>query len=589
MKKINKIQNSIQLQTTLSLLVLVKCFFIKTKKKTPKNTKTEMNSFFCYIWKNQRPKSQFTRHPMKKIFLPLILTTLCFPLLGLAQTKETQKSKEIPFQAIHISPEKVESCAFGDFDADGHQDIVSGSNWFAGPDFSKAIPFRELRPYFAFVPNSMVSPDDFTLTRDVDGDGFDDIISGGHDMGLFWYKSPGNRNVGNWERILIDADRPPKGESSTESKAHDLGLHNGIWVDIDNDGKKEELVSGGTRLKEGKEHLNLRWYKYENGAWQKYDMGVQSLVWGVGVGDLNKDGRNDVISTDAWFEAPLDPKKGKWTKHPFQMNVCVVEGDFEPRYKSENGFSYGHACNIYVYDINADGLNDFVLSSGHGYGIFWYEQKPSNKVEMEFVEHTIDKSWSLSHNLLFVDMNKDQIPDLLVGKRWGGWGAGQNDANGLYWYQLTPGAENPFSKHIISYGEKIQSFGNSYIRLKYKVNQANSGVYVRGEKGGLYGAYGMQIDFGGEKDGLPMGVTKTIFKFLKIVPQSLKSGDYGQWNTLEIQTEGRHLRTWVNGNLRVDEYVNTQMMPDMGKLAFQLHMGAQDNEVYIKDIEVYVP
>ena len=173
-------------------------------------------------------------------------------------------SGPIQFKKQHVSAEKAESCAIGDFDGDGHQDIATGSYWIRGPRFEERFHFRELRRTIPTNPSSTLSPDDFTLSHDVDGDGFDDVVSGGHDYGLFWYKSPGTTEDGLWERIVIDADRPPKGIPDIESLDHNVPYHCSVWVDIDNDGRAEEIISEGMNARE---NLNLRWVKYENGAW----------------------------------------------------------------------------------------------------------------------------------------------------------------------------------------------------------------------------------------------------------------------------------------------------------------------------------
>ena len=384
----------------------------------------------------------------------LLILLVCATAVNMACAEDTNRSDTntgtIQFKKQHVSAEKAESCAFGDFDGDGHQDIASGSYWIRGPKFEERIHFRKLRLTIPTKPRSGLSPDDFTLSRDVDGDGFDDVVSGGHDYGLFWYKSPGTTESGLWERIVIDAERPPKGISDIESYEHNIPYHSAVWVDIDNDGRAEEIVSEGMNTRE---NINLRWMKYEDGAWKKYDTGQQSIQWGSGVGDINGDGRADIVCPDAWFEAPEDPRSASWIRHPHTMSVCVVDDDPIKRMRNENGVECGHVCCMYVYDVNQDGLNDFMASVGHGSGIFWYEQKRTTDGQITFVEHLIDNSWAMSHNLHFRDMDLDNDPDLVTGKRGPGGRAGKENA--LYWYELEPGSANLWTRHVISYNEKI--------------------------------------------------------------------------------------------------------------------------------------
>jgi hypothetical protein len=342
----------------------------------------------------------------------------------------------------------IESCAFGDFNGDKILDIVSGNHWFKGPDFAIKTQFRLLSTA------DRTTPDDMTVTLDINGDGYDEVISGGHNIGLFCYNNPGGKG-GGWTRFAIDAERPPDGRVDTAIAAglpHTLGWHSGGLVDVDGDGKKEELLSTGVRADA---KLNVRWWKFADHAWVKHDLGVTCEQWGSGMGDLNGDGRDDIICPDAWLEAPLDRVAGKWIKHPQLANICNVAEEPEPKFKNPAGFTSGHATQIYAYDVNKDGMKDILLSSGHANGIFWYQQARTAQGEITFLERNIDKSWYQSHNLEFEDMDGDGDPDLISGKRWGGWGPNEKAANNVFWYALTPGAANPWTRHVVTFNEKI--------------------------------------------------------------------------------------------------------------------------------------
>ena len=369
----------------------------------------------------------------------------------------------------HVFNEKAESCTFGDFNGDGINDIAAGSFVFIGPDFKIKTKFRTLRNYG--VDGNMLSPDDFTLARDVTGDGHVDIISGGHDYGLFVYENPGTENLqGLWKRHTVDAERPD-GKQDTESKKHDVTWHFAHWVDRDGDGRANELVSSGCRCK--KPIPSMKWVKFEDGKWTLHKIGHSAGMWGAGTGDINGDGRADIISTEAWFEAPEDRVNGEWKKHSFTHDVCHRPDCAEGTHTGDNGQKCGHATNIFCYDINKDGFNDFLLTSGHGSGFIWYQQERDASGKISFKERIVDSSINLPHNLIFTDMNDDGTPDAIVGKRWDGWGNKSKDPNYLYWYQLTQGAQNPWKRHVVSYNEKIGmgTYGNVYKAKSQKTGE----------------------------------------------------------------------------------------------------------------------
>ena len=95
---------------------------------------------------------------------------------------------------------------------------------------------------------------------------------------------------------------------------------------------------------------------------------------GIGVGDVNGDKRNDVLTPKGWFEAPADPRSPNWTFHT----------DFD---LDSTGF-------LHVVDVNGDGRADIVGSMAHNYGIFWLERMADGK----WTKRVIDDSWSQPHS-----------------------------------------------------------------------------------------------------------------------------------------------------------------------------------------------
>ena len=90
------------------------------------------------------------------------------------------------------------------------------------------------------------------------------------------------------------------------------------------------------------------------------DVKIVNFYHGLGVGDINKDGHNDILVPNGWWEGPAESTNDPWTFHAAPFGAPQSQ--------------------MYVYDFDGDGDNDVVGSSAHRRGILAGKEMRSTSV-----------------------------------------------------------------------------------------------------------------------------------------------------------------------------------------------------------------
>lgn len=319
-----------------------------------------------------------------------------------------------------------EGACVGDFNQDGVADVASGPYWYAGPDFTKKTAIYPAKP---FDPKGY-SDNFFAYAHDFNGDRRDDVLVFGFPgKDASWFENPGSDMP--WKRHMVF--------NVVDNESPD-------FLDVVGDAKPELLCTTDGFIG----YATVDWSDpakpwtfhriSEKGGWHKF-------THGMGVGDLNGDGRKDIILREGWWEQPAaldgDPA---WTYH-----------------KADFG---GGGAQMLVYDVDGDGRNDVITSlQAHGWGLAWHQQQGDGVFKRHLVigdkeeQSPYGVRFSQMHALALVDLDGDGLKDVVTGKRYWAHGPGgdpePNAAAVLYWFRLTRVAEVSGAGAVVYVPHKI--------------------------------------------------------------------------------------------------------------------------------------
>jgi hypothetical protein len=310
-----------------------------------------------------------------------------------------------------------EGAAAADFNKDGKMDVFAGEVWYEqagsaekpewrrhevrtprprGEDFRKHGGPADGSP---FDGGKTYSNSFGCFVQDFNADGYPDaVVASFPGEEWYWYENPKGQ-TGHWKAHL--GGRSICNESPQWAELVPGG-GKGLLM-----GSQAEPAGRMVYARPGKDHTQL---------WDEISLsppkhvGTDRFYHGLGTGDLNGDGRADVVIPDGWWEQPAQLDGKPWKFHPAVLQPAKHTPPDPTREQRT-------MADLHLDDLNGDGLTDVIGSCAHRYGIWWFENL-GPKEDPKFKPHVIREDISETHAMCYADLDGSGAKQIVTGKRY---------------------------------------------------------------------------------------------------------------------------------------------------------------------------
>jgi hypothetical protein len=311
----------------------------------------------------------------------------------------------------------TDGAAAGDIDGDGKTEVVitgyGAVRWYRPSTSEKGVVARG---------HSTVG----VALEDIDRDGRKEIITGkqigSNKWGICWYKSGANLHD-PWTEHVLDGE--------TSGYPHDI-----VFGDVDGDGRRELVANAMYSARPG-----LFVYKVPANPtelWKKQVVQRAHSTEGTATGDLDGDGKEEIIGGPYWYSAP---RTGVFSGQPWKTHALAP--------------GFRELCRAAIIDVNGDGRLDVVLLEDEfpDGRLAWFENRLATDPKDPWIEHRIDAPLNFAHSLrAWHDPKRKEVHVLAGEMNEGGWAAPYNwDARLLEYTALEDGKS--WRRELVYQGE----------------------------------------------------------------------------------------------------------------------------------------